>query len=449
MLLKYMGLAVVFWAILATPLGIPWVPSFNVAVAEPAADSPRMTPVVRAVKSVAPAVVNITSTKVVPGRRLGPLEQFFFPEMPPMGRERVRTSLGSGVIVDGAKGLVLTNAHVVAGGDEVHVNLLDGREFVADVVGAEPDFDLAVLRIRGAKDLPAAHMGDSSDLMPGETVVAIGNPFGFNHTVTTGVISALGRTIRNDGGLFTDLIQTDAAINPGNSGGPLLNILGELVGINTAIDARAEGIGFAIPMHKARRVMEDLVGQGRVAPLWLGLSAQDVDQRVAMALALKKAQGVLVDDVYPDSPAARAGIRSGDVITQMGSTSVQDRRDYLNYLRNHAPGAVVRLALWRGGKNLTVEAAPVAFTDEAATALMERRWGLGVKEGRGALVITSVRKGGPTAMLQAGDVIAGVGNVRVSTTREFLQAFRAQRMAQQVLLLVVRGGKTYYAKVVI
>lgn len=437
--MKYIGLCALFLMLVSS----------GMAQAEPAPDSPRITPVVRAVKQVAPAVVNITSTKVVPGRRLGPLEQFFFPEMPPMGKERVRTSLGSGVIVDGAKGLVLTNAHVVAGGEEVHINLLDGREFVADVVGAEPDFDLAVLKIRGARDLPAARMGDSADLMPGETVVAIGNPFGFNHTVTTGVISALGRTIRNDGGLFTDLIQTDAAINPGNSGGPLLNILGELVGINTAIDARAEGIGFAIPIHKARRVMDDLVGQGRVAPLWLGLSAQDVDQRVAMALALKKTQGVLVDDVYPSSPAARAGLRSGDVITHMGSTNVQDRRDYLNYLRNHTPGTSVKLTLWREGKSSSVEVTPVAFTDAEATALMERRWGLSIKEGRGTLVITGVRSGGPTAMLQAGDVIAAVSNVRVGSMKDLLQTFRAQRMAQQVVLLVVRGGKTYYAKVVI
>ena len=418
-------------------------------LAEPPADSPRMTPAVRAVKAVAPAVVNITSTTVVPGRRLGPLEQFFFPEMPSMGRERVRTSLGSGVIVDGTKGLVLTNAHVVAGGDEVHVNLLDGREFVADVVGAEPDFDLAVLKIRGAHNLPSVRMGDSRDLMPGETVIAIGNPFGFNHTVTTGVISALGRTIRNDNGLFTDLVQTDAAINPGNSGGPLLNILGELVGINTAIDARAEGIGFAIPIHKARRVMEDLVGQGRVAPLWLGLSAQDVDQRVAMALALKKPQGVLVDDVYPGSPAARAGVRGGDIITQMGSTEVRDRRDYLNYLRNHTPGSPVRLSLWRDGKSLTLEASPEAFTDEAATALMERRWGLTLKEGRQGLMVSKVRGDGPASMLKVGDGIAGVGNVRVGTMKDLLQAFRAQRMARQVILQVVRGGKGYYAKIIL
>ena len=168
---------------------------------------------------------------------------------------------GSGVIVDGKRGLVLTNAHVIAGGDEVMIHLQDGRQFPAVVKGAEPDFDLAVLEIQGPHDLPAVPLGDSSDLMPGETVIAIGNPFGFNHTVTTGVVSALGRTIRSESGVFTDLVQTDAAINPGNSGGPLLNLEGRLVGINTAVHARGEGIGFAIPVNKARRVMDDLVGQ--------------------------------------------------------------------------------------------------------------------------------------------------------------------------------------------
>lgn len=150
------------------------------------------------------------------------------------------------------------------------VHLLDGREFPAEVKGADPDFDIAVLEIKEARNLPAVRLGDSGDILPGETVIAIGNPFGFNHTVTTGVVSALGRTIRNEGGVFTDLIQTDAAINPGNSGGPLLNIEGGLIGINTAVDARAEGIGFAIPINKARRVMEDLMGRGPGGPALAG-----------------------------------------------------------------------------------------------------------------------------------------------------------------------------------
>lgn len=413
------------------------------------ADSPRMTSVVRAVKAVAPAVVNITTTQVLPGRRLSPLEQFFFPEMPAIGRERVRTSLGSGVIVNGAQGLVLTNAHVIASGDAVRVKLMDGREFEAKVVGAEADFDLAVLKIQTSQNLPEARMADSSDLMPGETVIAIGNPFGFNHTVTTGVVSALGRTIRGENGVFTDLVQTDAAINPGNSGGPLLNILGELVGVNTAIDARGEGIGFAIPINKARRVMKDLVGQGRVSPLWLGLSVQDVDQRTAMALALKHAEGVLVADVYPGAPAARAGVRAGDVVVAMDGAMVRDRQDYHDILRNHAPGGPLRLTLLRGDQSLAVEATPEPFADAEAMALSERRWGFGVREGRNGVYVTKVAPDGPASMLRAGDKIAAVGKTGVDSVRNFLQAFRAQRMAGQVMLLVVRGGGTYYARLVL
>ena len=226
--------------------------------------SPRMTPVVRAVQATAPAVVNITSTHVVERQRISPMEQFFgFGPGFDQPRRQKRVSLGSGVIVDGKRGLVLTNAHVIAGGDEVMINLQDGRQFPAVVKGAEPDFDLAVLEIQGPHDLPAVPLGDSSDLMPGETVIAIGNPFGFNHTVTTGVISALGRTIRSESGVFTDLVQTDAAINPGNSGGALLNLDGELVGINTAklSDTDVEGMGYAIPISDAADLILELMTQ--------------------------------------------------------------------------------------------------------------------------------------------------------------------------------------------
>ncbi len=423
--------------------------------AAPASDSPRMTPVVRAVKSVAPAVVNITSTHIIEGQRVSPLERFFGPGFSPgfppgarPGRQK-RVSLGSGVIVDGQKGLVLTNAHVIAGSDEVMVHLLDGREFSATVKGAEPDFDIAVLEIKGARDLPTVRLGDSADIMPGETVIAIGNPFGFNHTVTTGVVSALGRTIRNDSGVFTDLIQTDAAINPGNSGGPLLDIEGVLIGINTAVDARAEGIGFAIPINKARRVMADLMGQGRVAPLWLGLMAEDVDSRMAMALGLREARGVLVGAVFEGTPAARAGIAPGDIIESINATPVRDRRDYINVLRNQTGGESLRLSLRRGEKTLALEVTPTPFDDATAQTFMERRWGISVQESAQGPVIRSVRRDGPAAFLRKGDVIAGVGGVRIKNMAELLQAFRKERLAGQVLLQVVRDGRGYYARLVL
>lgn len=436
-----------------------WLP-FAESRAALAPGSPRLTPVVRAVQSVAPAVVNITSTHVIEGRRISSLERFFgpgfgpgfpgfdgFPGMEP--RRQKRVSLGSGVIVDGQKGLVLTNAHVIAGGGEVMVHLLDGREFPATVKGADPDFDIAVLEIKDARNLPAARLGDSGDILPGETVIAIGNPFGFNHTVTTGVVSALGRTIRNEGGLFTDLIQTDAAINPGNSGGPLLNIEGGLIGINTAVDARAEGIGFAIPINKARRVMEDLMGRGRVAPLWLGIVAEDLDSRMAMALGHRQARGVLVSTVFEGTPAARAGIAPGDIIESINAAPVRDRRDYINVLRNQTGGENLRVALRRGEKTLTLTVIPAPFDDNTARALMERRWGLTLGSGSRGLAIQSVRRDGPAAFLRKGDVIAAVGATRVTTLPELLQAFRRERLAGQVLLQIVRDGRGYYARLVL
>ena len=422
-----------------------------------APDSPRMTPVVRAVQAVAPAVVNITSTHVIEGQRVSPLEQFFgpgFPGLPgfdvPGGRrvKQKRVSLGSGVIVDGDKGLVLTNAHVIAGGDEVMVHLLDGREFTATVKGADPDFDLAVLQIKGAAKLPAVKLGDSGDIMPGETVIAIGNPFGFNHTVTTGVVSALGRTIRNKDGAFTDLVQTDAAINPGNSGGPLLNIEGVLIGINTAVDTRAEGIGFAIPINKARRVMLDLMSAGRVAPLWLGLDLQDVDGRTAMALGLRDAGGVLVTAVFPGSPAAKGGIVPGDIVESINASPVRDRRDYLDILRNQTAGSALRLQVLREGGSVRLEATPEPFSDADARALLERRWGFSAAQTAQGVVVRQARANGPAEFLRQGDRITAVGSAEIRTMEDFLQAFRRERMSGQVLLQVVRNGKGYYARLI-
>ena len=422
-----------------------------------APDSPRMTPVVRAVQAVAPAVVNITSTHIIEGQRISPLEQFFgpgFPGLPgvdvPGGRrvKQKRVSLGSGVIVDGDKGLVLTNAHVIAGGGEVMVHLLDGREFVATVKGADPDFDIAVLQIKGASKLPAVKLGDSGDIMPGETVIAIGNPFGFNHTVTTGVVSALGRTIRNKEGAFTDLVQTDAAINSGNSGGPLLNIEGVLIGINTAVDARAEGIGFAIPINKARRVMHDLMSAGRVAPLWLGLDLQDVDSRTAMALGLRDAGGVLVTAVFPGSPAAKAGIVTGDIVESINASPVRDRRDYLDILRNQTTGTSLRLQVLREGGPVKLEATPEPFSDTDARALLERRWGFSAAQTAQGVVVRQARADGPAEFLRQGDRITAVGSAEIRTMEDFLQAFRKERMSGQVLLQVMRNGKGYYARLI-
>ncbi len=407
----------------------------------------RETPVVLAVKEVGPAVVNITSTREVKPRFNNSFDSFFFgPMLQRPDRNRTRTSLGTGVIVNGEEGLVLTNAHVIAGGQSVYVHLLDGREFEADVVGAEPDFDLAVLKIRGAKNLPTVRLAKGDDIMSGETVIAIGNPFGFAHTVTTGVVSGTGRSVRSNDGIYTDLIQTDAAINPGNSGGPLLNLLGEVIGINTVIDARAQGIGFAIPITKAERVMQGIIGLGKVSPLWLGIQGQDIDHGLAMALNLKKPQGLLVASFEPKSPAAKAGIAAGDVILRMGNTQIRDRQDYLQVLRNHTPETPIQVHLWHQGAAKTVTVLPEDFGDAAALALFTKHWGFSVQEANGRLYVRQVQEDGPSKVFKRGDVIVGIGNTATRTLKDFLQIFRAQRMARQVLVHVERGGRRYYAR---
>lgn len=413
------------------------------------ADSARLTPVVRAVRAAAPAVVNITSARFAERGRLSPLERFFgpLPDRLEGGARQKRVSLGSGVIVDGGRGLVLTNAHVVAGGDEIMIHLQDGRDFPARLLGAEPDFDLAVLEIRGASGLPSARLADTGDLMPGETVIAIGNPFGFTHTVTTGVISALGRSIRNEGGMLTDLIQTDAAINPGNSGGPLLDLDGRLIGINTVLDARGEGIGFAIPAGKARRVLEDIMAGSRAAPLWLGLLGQDVDGRTAQALGLDAA-GVLVREVVPGTPAAGAGIEAGDILLSLNGTTLRDGRDLVNALRNQTSGERVRVALRRAGTTRALELTPAPLEDAATRRLLERRWGFAVREGRGGPVVATVRPDGPAAFLRPGDGVAGAAGRRVRSQKELLEVFRRERLAPEAVLQIVRDGRVYQARLV-
>ena len=351
--------------------------------------------------------------------------------------------------MDGSRGLVLTNAHVIAGGDDVMVRLQDGREFAASVKGADPDFDIAVLELRGAHNLPSVRMADSSDIMPGETAIAIGNPFGYNHTVTVGVISAMGRTIRSEDAVLTDLLQTDAAINPGNSGGPLLNLEGQLIGINTAVSAKGEGIGFAIPVNKARRVMDNLLHGGKVSPLWLGLSGEDMDQRIAMALGLKEARGLLVTAIFNGGPAQQAGMEPGDVILEINKSAVDDRRDYLNILRNQLPGEPLTLRVARGDRELRLNMTPVPFDNETALRMMESRWGLSLQGTRGGVAVVQVRRDGPASFLRRGDIIVGVGGTRTATLEALIDAFRHERMAKQVLLHVIRNGREYYARLIV
>lgn len=453
MLRKMLVLAVATATLLTAYSGAHAITEDEFACLE-TAQSRRITPVVRAVRKVAPAVVSIATQRIVE-RNVTPFgdlfrDEFFREFLGRNGvpRRQVQQSLGSGVIIDGKHQLVLTNAHVIEGATSVQVLLQDGRSFESELVGSDPDFDLAVLRLKDAEDLPEAPMASSCDIMPGETVIAIGNPFGFGHTVTTGVVSALNRSIKTEQGVFTDFIQTDAAINPGNSGGPLINIEGELIGVNTAIFAKAEGIGFAIPIDKARRAVAEMLDTGSVSPVWLGVAGQNLDQRMASWLGMKAARGMLITEVYDDTPAQREGIRPGDVLVSLNGIDVEDNGHYLQLLRNHTQGELIRLEMLRDGKPMKLNVRAVALAPDLARALAEKRWGFSAEARKQGLTVATVRQGSPAAQLglQQGDIIVKIGGVHMQNFGNYLYAFTKHRLDSTVLLLVARDGRGYYVR---
>jgi len=418
-------------------------------VPAPAAASHRRTPIVVAVEEVSPAVVNITvTTQAKVQSPFGDpfFDQFFFGNQPP----RQAQSLGSGVIIDGRQALVLTNAHVVADGESIEVRLNDGRSFDAELLGADTDFDLAVLKLKNGHDLPEVVMGDSDDIYIGETVIAIGNPFGYSNTVTTGVVSALNRPMRTRSGSYGSFIQTDAAINPGNSGGPLLNIDGQLIGINSAILAQAEGIGFAIPVNKAKFVVKELLDTGHVAPIWLGIFGQDIDQATARYFDLKSLDGMLVAEAYPGSPAAKADIKPGDIIHSFNGQPLAGKDEYLAKLFDTTQNEKVELGLISKGKERTVTLDPQPLDTDMALTLVRARWGIELadrKEGTGA-VVTKVIPGSPAANLglEPGDIIHQIGNRRLASGIDLLSSFLRNRMQKTILMKVQRGRNLYSAR---
>ncbi|MEW6488349.1 MAG: Do family serine endopeptidase [Thermodesulfobacteriota bacterium] len=426
--------------------------------------SPRETPVVLAVRKASPAVVNISTETVVrtqsPFRGFSPFfDDFFrdfFGELP--GQERRQQGLGSGVLIR-PEGIVLTNEHVIQSASRILVTLASGEEFEASLVGADSRTDLAVLRVEAQAPLPHLPMGTSADLMIGETVIAIGNPFGLSHTVTTGVVSALDRTIRgaNDR-VYADFIQTDASINPGNSGGPLLNLLGELVGINSAIYQRAEGIGFAIPIDKARRIVESLLAYGRVYRAWLGLHVQDLSPELARHFGVAGRSGVLVTRVFEESPAQRAGLRRGDVLLELDGTALADRDGFFERLAGYTVGSRLRFRVAREGGERTVEVEAREIPPGYAQALSETWLGLTVEENSAALarrhglatnrglVVTQVLRGSAAAAagIEPGDVLRQVNSAPVDTADQYREALLAASQRETVVLLVQRGRAGYY-----
>jgi len=430
----------------------------------------RETAVVKAVRTTSPAVVNISSeyevrqrTHPFGGFGLHPFFDSFFDDFFDSGIERraKRASLGSGVIIDGQRGFILTNAHVIVSTATITVSLQDEREFEAQIVGVDPDSDLAVLRIPAVEPLPAIAMGDSRDIMIGETVIAIGNPFGFSHTVTTGIVSAVNRSVRSEDRLFQDFIQLDASINPGNSGGPLLNINGELIGINTAIYAKAQGIGFAIPINKAKRIVNDLIRYGEVIPAWIGAVIQELDADLAAYLKVPGARGVLVRMVETNSPAQDAGLKEGDIILALGDRPVPSRQEYEKLVKNYAAGETLTMKLWRNAKRLTVKVATQVFPEERALELAWQRLGVMVAEidrrlrqeyrieARDGLVITKLDPQSYLTQIGVvpGDVIRRIADDAVTNITTFKKAIVKYRKESSLVLLIQRGFHGYYIAV--
>ncbi len=316
-------------------------------------------PIVNVVKVAAPAVVKIdvvVQTEVYIDPFIREFYRQFFGDIPRQFEES--NSVGSGFIIS-KEGYIVTNYHVVKGAKKITVTMLNGDVYDAQYIGGDEELDLAVIKIKPAKDLPVLEMGDSDKLQIGEWAIAIGNPLGFQHTVTVGVISATGRKIpKPDGsGYYTNLIQTDAAINPGNSGGPLLNIYGQVIGINTAIinPTQAMNIGFAIPINTAKRFINQIIATGRVEKAYLGVYIQTVTEALAKSLGLKVTKGVYVSQVEKDSPAAKAGIKEGDVIVKLNGTIVESAEELTSLVRNYTPGTKVKVTVNRAGKEITLD----------------------------------------------------------------------------------------------
>jgi serine protease Do len=402
----------------------------------------RRNEVVEVVEKVAPSVVNIAAEQMV-RRRPSMFDEFFFGFDPRQRRERSQ-SLGSGVIID-PKGIILTNDHVISGASKIIATTKSGLELECEVVGSDADNDLAVLRARkpGAS-LPAIHLGTSSDLMIGETVVAIGNPFGLSNTVTAGVLSALGRSVRGNENqrLYTDFLQIDAPINPGNSGGPVVNIQGDLIGIATAIIGGAQGIGFAIPIDRAKRIKDDLLTFGEVRAVWVGLRGRTVTSGGDEA----KPRGFRVRSVAPESPAARAGIRTGDLVVSVDGLPIDSEDAWQTALSTKGPGRPMRLVVRTGtgaDRSITLqgEKPPAGL----GLRVLREQLGMTVRQTRSGLQITVTDRTGLAAKagLETGDVLLALNNSRVKDTEDVDRVIQRDYNRSTLWLAVGRGRGEY------
>jgi len=419
-------------------------------------------------KELKPAVVNISTSKtyrprspIMPSPR-SPHNDFFddffdrffgdYYNVP-----RKERSLGSGFIIS-PDGYILTNEHVVDGADEVKVKLSDGRSFTAIVKGIDRKLDLALVKIDAGSDLPVVRQGDSDDLKVGEWVMAIGNPFGLEQTVTVGIVSAKGRVI--GAGPYDNFIQTDASINPGNSGGPLFNAEGEVVGINTAIVAGGQGIGFAIPINTAKSIVAQLREVGHVVRGWLGVSIQQVSEELAESFGLDRPKGALVSEVVKDSPADKAKIRRGDIILSFDGTEIDTMNDLPRAVAATPAGTKARMTIFRDGKTLEMSVeigeleeegggvvadagGELGFSVSDVTPDAERNYGL--KGARGALVTAVDPVGAASeAGLRPGDLIIEFDGMEIKSAADFYKATKDVKKGEVFRLLVQRGESSFY-----
>jgi len=419
-------------------------------------------------KKLGPSVVNVSTTSVrgsarnapAPGGN-DPAEEFwqrFFGGRTPRGPQR-QSGVGSGFIVD-SDGTILTNYHVVDGAQKLSVTLSDGKNYDAKVVGRDQKSDIAVIKIEAGRTLPAAPLGDSDRLEVGEWVMAIGNPFGLDHTVTSGIVSAKGRNIGQ--GPYDNFIQTDASINPGNSGGPLINLRGEVIGINTAIFSQSGGnvgIGFAIPSNSVKELLPQLRDKGKVVRGFIGASVQKVSPEIAESLNINPARGALVADLVKGGPAERAGVKTGDVIIEFDRRPIKESADLPQQVARVAPGAAVPIKVIRDGKETTLSLTVGEMKDtEVAATVEEGELGLTVQpltpqlaenlglERTDGLVISAVKPGSAAdeAGLRSGDIVVEINRQPVKSLADYNREIARNEKAKSVLFLVRRGQSSLF-----
>jgi len=419
-----------------------------------------------------PSVVNISTTKTVSGGlnpflspfRGSPFDRYFgddffdrFLENSPQ-RQFKQRSLGSGFIIS-EDGYIFTNYHVVEKADEILVKLSNGEEYKATVKGKDKNTDLALLKIESKQGLPVAKLGNSNDLRVGDWVIAIGNPFGLSQTVTAGIVSAKGRVI--GAGPYDDFIQTDASINPGNSGGPLFNLAGDVVGINTAIVAQGQGIGFAIPIDIAKEILPQLKTKGKVVRGWLGISVQDITDDIALSMNLKTREGALVTDVFKGDPADRSGIKTGDVIVEIDGKKISNTRDLLIIVASLPVGRQLNIVVMRNDKKKIFEVEISERAEEkqvAAKSESKEYLGMTVQEltpdiaehlglsDTSGIIVTAVDGGSPAenAGIQEKDIIIQIDRMKITDMKDYHKAMTRAAAKESVLFLIKRGDSKFF-----